>query len=48
MDAVLEVLEKGLFLRSICDLEAVLELSVFGNCPRSGKSYTTAGDARTP
>ena len=41
MDAVLEVLEKGLFLRSICDLEAVLELSVLENCPRSGKSYTT-------
>ena len=41
MDAVLEVLEKWLFLRSVGDLEAVLELSVFENCPRSGISYTT-------
>ena len=47
MDAVLEVLEKWLFLRSVGDLEAVLELSVFENCPRSGISYTTPDDLMT-
>ena len=41
MDAVLAFLEKGLFLRSVGDLEAVLELSVLEKCPRSRKSYTT-------
>ena len=41
MDAVLAFLKKGLFLGSVGDLKAILAVSVFGKCPRSGKSYTT-------
>ena len=40
-DAVLAFLKKWLFLRSVGDLVAVLELSVSGNCPRNRISYTT-------
>lgn len=41
MDAVLAFLKKGLFLGSVGDLKAILEVSVSGKCPRNRKSYTT-------
>ena len=41
MNAVLTFSKEWMFVGSVGDLEAVLAVSIFEKCPRSGKSYTT-------